>query len=372
MHLKSPIKHTSLILIADDDKFMRRVLRDILNKDGYNVVEACDGLETIDLFQRYHPNLVLLDIIMPQIDGCSVCHELRRLPNGKNVPILMITTKEDDATINNAFAAGADDYITKNFNLTVFRYRIKRLLEAEHNHKMVDHLARLDRLNIIGEMAASIGHEVRNPMTTVRGFLQFLGRKAEFKNHQSHFTLMIEELDRANSIITEFLSLAKNKSMDFKNINLNDIIADISSMIKADALLNCCNIEIILGDIPNLLLDKQSIRQLLLNMIRNAIEAMPQGGTIRINTNHYDKKVLLTIEDQGIGILPELMDKLGTPFVTTKDTGLGLGLAICYRIAQRHEARIYIESKLGEGSIFTVSFRLSNQSAEKEFISLKQ
>lgn len=365
MHLKNSSKSNSLVLIADDDKLMRIFLCDILKQDGYNIVEACDGLETIDLFQRYHPNLVLLDIIMPEIDGCSVCAKLRCLPSGKHVPILMITIKEDDDTINNAFAAGADDYITKNFNITVIRYRIKRLLEAEHNRKMVEHLARLDRLNVIGEMAASIGHEIRNPMTTVRGFLQYLSKKNEFKNHQNHFTLMIEELDRANSIITEFLSLAKNRSMNFKTINLNDIIADVSPMIKADALLNNCNIEINLGNIPALFLDQQSIRQLILNMIRNAIEAMPQGGTIRINTANYEKKVLLIIEDQGIGIQPELLDKLGTPFVTTKDTGSGLGLAVCYRIAQRHEARIHIKSELGKGSIFTVGFYPPIPSNEK-------
>ncbi|HMM22323.1 MAG TPA: response regulator [Selenomonadales bacterium] len=354
-----------LILVADDDVFIRTYLRDILSQDGYRIIEASNGLETVSAYQRFQPDLILLDVVMPEPDGCSACAKIRELASGKQVPILMLTSKEDEATINHAFQVGADDYLTKKFNPAVLRGRIKRLLEAEQNRKMVEHLARLDRLNVIGEMAAGIGHEVRNPMTTVRGFLQFLGRKKDLASYKDHFDLMIEELDRANSIIKEFLSLAKDKAMDFKPISLSDLVSDILPMLQADALLHNCSIETNLADAPPVLIDRQSIRQLILNMIRNAIEAMPRGGSIKVRVRRTENKVMLHIEDSGMGIPSEFMDKLGTPFVTSKETGSGLGLAICYRIAQRHDAEISVVSERGKGTLFTVSFNLPDVAEQR-------
>lgn len=227
--------------------------------------------------------------------------------------------------------------------------------------EQTENMARLDRLNVIGEMAASIGHEVRNPMTTVRGFLQYLSEKEEFKGRREHFALMIEELDRTNVIISEFLSLAKNKAMVFEDADLNVVITEVAPLIQADALRHRCQITLNLGAIPRVSIDKSSIRQLLLNMVRNAIEAMPRGGTITIKTFEQEGKALLAITDEGEGIAPDLIDKLGTPFFTTKDQGIGLGLAVCYRIVQRHFATVAVESEPGRGTTFTIIFNPSGE-----------
>jgi signal transduction histidine kinase len=197
---------------------------------------------------------------------------------------------------------------------------------------------------------------VRNPMTTVRGYLQYMSEKAEFRGYKEQLFLMIDELDRANSIITEFLSLAKNHVMDFRKSNLNKVITEIFPLLQADAMRSNCQVEIMLVDVPGVLIDERSMRQLILNMVRNAIEAMPQGGKIEISTGNSRQKVSLVIKDQGTGIPPELIERLGTPFVTTKATGSGLGLAICYRIAQRHGATISVDSKPGKGTVFTLEF----------------
>jgi len=222
---------------------------------------------------------------------------------------------------------------------------------SEHTERM----ARLDKLNTIGEMAASIGHEVRNPMTTVRGYLQYMSKKEDLKGYREQFSLMIEELDRANGIITEFLSLAKDHAMHFEQNNLNKVITEIFPLLQADALRSNCQIEIHLAEVPDVVIDERSIRRLIVNMVRNAIEAMPRGGKIEISTGNTEK-VVLVIKDQGAGIPPEIIDRLGTPFVTTKEMGTGLGLAICYRIVQRHEATISVESQPGKGTAFTMEF----------------
>ena len=221
--------------------------------------------------------------------------------------------------------------------------------------QMQKELLRLDRFNLIGEMAASIGHELRNPLTTVRGYLQFFIMKKTFIEHNVQFNTMIEELDRSNSIITEFLSLAKNKTVHMEYCNLNDTINAIVPLLQADALHSAHNIHLELNDIPDINIDKKEIRQVLLNLVRNAVEAAPSGGTITVKTEFVNEQVVLSVQDTGPGIAKDIIDKLGTPFVTTKDTGTGLGLSVCYRIADRHNAKLEVQTS-SNGTTFFMKF----------------
>lgn len=219
-------------------------------------------------------------------------------------------------------------------------------------------MVRLDRLNIVGEMAASIGHEVRNPMTTIRGFLQLLRGKSESLQYKEYYDLMIEELDRANAIISHYLSLAKDKPVDKRMLNLNNIIETIFPLIQADAFKSDKYIELRLNAIPELLLDEKEIRQLILNLTRNGLEAMSPGGKLNVSTFVNGIDVNLAIKDQGPGIEPKVLEKLGSPFITTKENGTGLGLAVCYRIAARHKAKISVET-CQAGTTFMVTFSAS-------------
>lgn len=229
-------------------------------------------------------------------------------------------------------------------------------------HKLMEkEMLRLDRLNIIGEIAAAIAHEVRNPMTTVRGFLQLLRKKENDAERLSFYGLMIEELDRANEIITEFLSLAKNKTIKLYTMNLNSIIEAIAPLIKADALMANRSLQLELGEIPDLELDAKEIRQLILNLARNGLEAMTKGGTLTISTYQEKGNVILKVSDQGTGIDPEVLKNLGMPFITTKENGTGLGLAVCYSIVERHKARMHVESG-PEGTSFYICFEKTRKS----------
>lgn len=212
-----------------------------------------------------------------------------------------------------------------------------------------------DRMNMVGSMAATVAHEIRNPMTTVRGYLQVMGRKQEYQKDKEKFKLMIEEIDRANAIIREYLSLSREKLVVLKQCSLNTIIEALFPLIQADATSFKVYVNLDLISIPELLLDENEIRQLLLNLVRNSIEAMPKGGNLDIRTFLEDNKVILSITDQGEGIPSHILDKLGTPFLTTKDTGTGLGLPICYQIAHRHNANIKINTSC-EGTTFFVHF----------------
>jgi len=217
-------------------------------------------------------------------------------------------------------------------------------------------MARLDRLNLVGQMAVGIGHEIRNPLTTVRGFLQLLGDKEEFQQFMDYFELMIEELDRANSIITEFLSLAKNKIVDLRPLCLDFVIGKLFPLLQADARVRDKDIIMELEATEVLLLDEEEIRQLILNLARNGLEAMSAGGKLTIRTFMDCEEAVLVVEDQGSGISNEDLEKIGTPFFTTKENGTGLGLATCYSISARHNAAIQIETG-PSGTTFSVRFR---------------
>lgn len=221
--------------------------------------------------------------------------------------------------------------------------------------QMALQLARLDRLNLVGEMAASIGHEVRNPMTTVRGFLQLLGNKPEYERHSEFFRLMIEELDRANSIISEFLSLAKDKTVNLEIQDLNGILTALQPLLKANSLIDNKSFSMELNDLPPLNLDEKEIRQLVLNLVRNGLEAMSPGQSLKIKTLRKKDRVVLSVSDQGHGIPEDILKHLGTPFVSTKDQGTGLGLAVCYSIANRHNALIKVKTS-SKGTTFLISF----------------
>ncbi|WP_396954074.1 PAS domain S-box protein [Neobacillus niacini] len=219
-------------------------------------------------------------------------------------------------------------------------------------------MSRLDRLNLIGEMAAGIAHEIRNPMTTVQGFLQ-ISRNNKDPLPTDIINLMLEELNRANSIITEFLNLAKNKISVKKKQSLNAILNAIYPLIQAEALRSSKQVKLDLHDCPDIFLDQKEIRQLIFNISLNGFDAMTANGLLTIKTYSEKQDVILEIKDQGQGISPEVLQKLGTPFFTTKEKGTGLGLAICYSVAKRHHAEIDIKTGK-QGTTFSIRFHLNS------------
>ncbi|HHY74318.1 MAG TPA: response regulator [Bacillus bacterium] len=233
---------------------------------------------------------------------------------------------------------------------------ISVITDITEREQLEKELTRLDRLNLIGEMAAGIAHEVRNPMTTVSGFLQLAKSKQDI--HLEYIDLMLTELNRANDIIKEFLTLAKNKATDRKLQNLNEIIKALYPLIQAEAVLSNKSVTLDLNNCQSLYLDEKEIRQLILNIALNGLEAMAQGGTLTIKTYCTDEGVILEIADEGCGIDRETLEKIGTPFFTTKDTGTGLGLAVCYSVASRHHADICINTSK-EGTTFSVQFNVN-------------
>lgn len=218
-------------------------------------------------------------------------------------------------------------------------------------------LNNVDRLSLVGQMAASITHEVRNPMAVVRGFLQLMQEKSpESLDH--YYQIVLEELDRANSIINDFLSLAQNRISEKEESQLHDIIHELSPLLWADANLRGQSIELMLDhNVPKLHLNTKEIKQVVLNLARNGMEAMTEKGVLTLETRMVDDKVELCVHDTGAGIAQPKQEKLFEPFYTTKAKGTGLGLSMCRSIVERHNGTITVESQEGEGTTFKVSFQ---------------
>ena len=233
--------------------------------------------------------------------------------------------------------------------LTVFFRDITELRRQQQE------FGRLERLNLIAQLAAGIGHEIRNPLTTVRGFLQFLGSKPKYNTDKEYMQLMISEIDRANTIIADFLSLAKVNLDDTKPQNINEIITKLFPMLQANAYNSNKEVVLELDILPNISLSENEMKQLILNLVRNGLEVTPEYGSVKICTYRIEDKVVLAIKDQGPGIPLEIQEKLGTPFFTTKETGTGLGLAISIGIARRHNAGFEFETG-NSGTTFNIIF----------------
>jgi signal transduction histidine kinase len=217
-------------------------------------------------------------------------------------------------------------------------------------------MARLDRLNLVGEMAATIAHEIRNPMTNILGFAEILKSETPETPNSIYFDFIIEELHQANSIVEEFLFLARSKLLTLRKQGLNEILNAISHLIQASAVRRKKDVVFELNEVADILLDEKEIRQLVLNLVRNGLEAMDAGGKLTISTYMNQNDVVLTVSDQGHGIAAEHLDKIGTPFFTTKEEGTGLGLAVCYSVAARHNADIKIKTG-PKGTTFFVIFK---------------
>jgi signal transduction histidine kinase len=167
---------------------------------------------------------------------------------------------------------------------------------------------------------------------------------------------MIDEIDRANSIITEFLSLAKDRVVDLKVQNIKQIVENIFPLIQADGVISDKYIQMELDEVEKIQLDKKEIHQLILNLVLNGLQGMFPGGTMKIRTFMDNEEIVLGVQDDGPGIAPEVLGKIGTPFFTTKENGTGLGLAVCYSIAARHNARLILK-RVQRGQPFLFGLR---------------
>jgi signal transduction histidine kinase len=214
-----------------------------------------------------------------------------------------------------------------------------------------------EKLTIAGQLAAGIAHEIRNPLTAIKGFLQFMEMTKETPPNPSYFNIIGSEIERIEGILSELLILAKPQKIHFKKMNVRDLLYDVIKLLESQAILNDVVIKIDEAE-GNYLIncEPNQLKQVFINFIQNAIEAMAHGGqlTIRLENDYEQSGVRLQFIDEGEGIPSSVIKKLGQPFYTTKEKGTGLGFMVSKKIIEDHYGKIKVESELNKGTTIDV------------------
>lgn len=233
------------------------------------------------------------------------------------------------------------------------------LQKNNENNDFEDLMIQSEKMNVAGQLAASLAHEIRNPLTSLKGFLQLL--QAGAKHKEEYFNVMIEEVDKIESITSELLFISKPLTNERTKQKVTCMIQDVGMLLQSQA--NQKNIQIILESDTDaaIVCDRSQIKQVLINLVKNAIEAMEDQGKIIIRAVEAEDKVKLSIIDEGTGLPEEIFHRIGEPFFTTKPSGTGLGLLITKKILKNHGADFYMFNNEGKGSTFELLFPIEEE-----------
>jgi two-component system sporulation sensor kinase B len=240
------------------------------------------------------------------------------------------------------------------------QYAIEYIRE---NAMMRYQIIKNEKLSIISELAASVAHEVRNPLTVVRGFIQLMGQELQENEHKNkdYFELVLSELDRAQDIITDYLNLAKQQYFEKEKVSLSSLLIEVDQLMRSYANYKTVTIEtkinsdlVVYGDNPRL-------KQVFINLLKNAIEAVPDlEGQVFIRAYSSHEYIRIKITDNGNGMTADQLERLGEPYFTLKEKGTGLGLTVTFSIIHHHSGTIRYQSAVGEGTTVTVSLPIQS------------
>jgi signal transduction histidine kinase len=393
--MMNPELHDMRILIVDDEPVVISLLEDILHGRGYHRVKSItDSRLALTEFQSYQPHLILLDLMMPHLDGFAVLNQLRAaVPADIFLPVLVLTSDVTDEIKIRALTVGATDFLTKPFDLTEVMLRIRNLLQSRRAHdqladqnRLLDEkvhertrelrlalaelqvkqqqIVRQERLHALGDMASGIAHDFNNVLALIMGQAELLQQENDSPEREGLSDIITAAQDGAAMIgrLREF-SRSREASEPRNAVDLNALILQTVTLTKPkwrDQALGrgvTIRIETELQEIPSIQADATELREVLTNLIFNAVDAFIGDGTITLRTSAMDSLVQVEISDTGSGMSPEVQMRCLEPLFTTKgERGTGMGLALVYGIVQRHGGAIALESEPGKGSTFRIHF----------------
>jgi signal transduction histidine kinase len=376
-HLTPP---KAKILIVDDSADNLQVLFQLL-RDDYAVIAATTGEKAIKMAQKSpHPDLILLDVIMPNMDGYEVFTQLKANPETADISVIFITALNEGLDEAKGLDLGAIDYITKPFNPSVVKARIKNHLRLQNLNKELQEnnqtLARVTRLK--DEFLANMSHELRTPLNAILGMTEGLqdGVFGEVNpQQQKSLEVITRSSNHLLALINDILDVAKIESgkieLEWETIAVSSLCRSSLSLVKTQAYNKKIELVTQLSEgLPDLWGDERRIRQILINLLNNAVKFTPEGGKVILSAHLLQgeadedsegKEYLrITVKDTGIGISQEEQKQLFQPFVqidsslNRKYAGTGLGLTLVKQLVQLHGGRVSLQSDKGVGSCFRV------------------
>jgi two-component system, sporulation sensor kinase E len=223
-------------------------------------------------------------------------------------------------------------------------------------------LRRAESLASLTTLAAGVAHEIKNPLGSLSIHIQLIRKALQNKERvelaylERHLGVVDEEIDRLNKIVVDFLFAVRPMDVKLREADPGELIAGIAEFIKPEAERAGVMIELTVGeDLPRVALDERLMKQAVLNLVKNALAAMPGGGKLRLSAERVEDEVRISVEDSGVGISEEDLPKIFEPYFTTKENGTGLGLTITFKIVREHDGEIMVTSRAGHGSTFQIS-----------------
>ncbi|HBM78686.1 MAG TPA: hypothetical protein DD438_11295, partial [Verrucomicrobiales bacterium] len=381
-----------LVLIAEDENGLRRFLKGEIEEMGCGVIEARNGKEGWELARQFEPQLIILDYMMPEMDGITLTQRLRQHDSTSQVPILLVTAAADETPRIQALEAGVSDFLTKPFTTAELRLRVRNLLDRQSYQRELgvinrelrvavderdlaleeikENEARLlqaETLSSLGRMSAGIVHEVNNPMNYVKTALHALRMYADdvAEQERADFEETVadaeEGVNRVIRIVSDLRSFTKGEAVLKEEISLAETVEHARRLLAGELKGITFNAEVPEGHQVGG--NGNQLCQVMVNLIQNSAQAL-EGALDRgiepwitvSSTQRGDEHMEITVQDNGPGIAAEDLDHVFDPFFTKKEVGagMGLGLSICHRIIESHHGRIEVESDPGRPTVFRV------------------
>ncbi len=416
------------ILIVDDVPINRMLLEKLLGKCGYTTLSAENGKQALNLLEKESIDLVLLDVMMPEMSGLEVLKRMREEKRTEEVPVIFITAVNESGMREKGFELGAVDYITKPIDNEEVRVRVKTHLQLNAIRKSLEkknaelkrvnkelkeahaQLLQREKLASIGQLAAGIAHEINNPAGFVfsnlnslqeytEDFIKILkeyeellsvckskgdeellslAQRVERVKEELDVDLLLEDIkdaiseslegaERITKIVKDLKSFAHVDEAELKYANINEGIESTLNIVWNELKYKA---EVVkeYGELPDIECYPQQLNQVFMNLLVNAAQAIEERGQIRIRTYSDGGRVYVQISDTGVGIPKENLSRIFEPFFTTKEVGkgTGLGLSMSYGIIKKHGGKIDVQSQVGKGTTFTIELPLKLERGEGE------
>lgn len=363
----------SNILIVDDNPSNLAMLFNYLTRRGYKVLVADSGKTALTMANEVEPDLILLDVIMPEMDGYTVCSEIKNNPKIKDVPVIFLSAVSSSEDKIKAFKSGGVDYITKPFNYEELAARVSAQLTIKHQKAKLEQFnkdlavvnARKDRLFSI------ISHDIRSPLSTILGYSEIILEDLdelsndEIKEYSYYINNVAKEINGLMSNLLDWSRLQLDR-IDYtpEEIDLGKVVERVIGLFKQSAEIKRISLSSTINGDSQITADGNMLNTILRNLVSNAIKFTHSGGEVVISSALRDNKTYISVKDTGIGISSnDLQDlfkmEMHKPKVgTNSEKGTGLGLLLCKEFVEKHGGALLVQSSPGKGSSFT--FDLGN------------
>ena len=357
------------ILVVDDEPYARQTIEMLLLKESYELFFAEDAHEALAQLDDEVPDVILSDVMMPNMDGFELCQRIKRNPKWSHVPIILVTALDSKQDLARGLEAGADDFLHKPINGLELRARVRSMLRIKLRHDELQ-----AALQMRQDLANMIVHDIRSPLSTILIYCDLLEAELDSNSNVQTLETIRGEANRLSSFLTDMLMMAKMEHgrlmLSHSPVDVNEMATAVRNSYEPMARLKEIDLELDLPETSNqLMLDANLWRRVLDNLLSNAVKFSPTGGNITLkvrydgsqsagsngNTPHMNLQVI----DEGPGIDPAhyetIFDKFQIVATGRRDVKqVGLGLAFCKMVVEAHNGRISVTSNKPRGSVFTV------------------